>query len=241
MSYTYASTFSSLANMLVIDPTNAEYTAMFPNAIDDSEQRIYRELDFLSTIVRDTGGALTAGSRNFTLPQTNGRFVVTNNVNIFTPVNTMTSRQQLIPTTRDWMDAVYPDDAPVACTDTTNLLPRYYAMVTDQTILVGPAPDAAYTMEVIGTIRPTPLSVTNPTTYLTLYLPDLWFAAMLVFGYGYMKDFGATVDDPQAPTNWSNHFEKLLASANVEENRKKYASQGWTSMQPAPYATPPRV
>ena len=237
MSYTYASTVSSLANMLVIDPTNAEFLAMIPNAIDDAEQRIYRELDLLSTIVRDTSGNLTANSRNFTLPQTSGRFVVSESISVFTPVGTTTSRRQLVPVTREFLDAVWGDETAVSASS----IPEYYAMITDQTIIVGPSPGAAYTMEVTGTIRPTPLSVTNTTTYLTLYLPDLWFSAMLVYGYGYCKDFGAAVDDPQAPVNWSNHFERLLVSANTEENRKKYASQAWTPKQPAPLATPARV
>lgn len=237
MSYTYASTISSLANMLVVDATNPDFLAMIPNAIDDSEQRIYRECDFLSTIVRDTGGALTANSRNFTLPQTSGRFVVTESMSVFTPVATTLVRHQLVSVTREFLDAIWGNEVAAS----TPSVPEYYAMITDQQVIVGPSPDAAYTMEVTGTIRPTPLSATNTTTYLTLYLPDVWFTAMLVFGYGYMKDFGATVDDPQAPANWSNHLERLLASANTEENRKKYASQAWTPKQPAPLATPARV
>lgn len=237
MSYTFSSTISSLANMLVIDPTNVDYLAMIPNAIDDAEQRIYRELDFLSTIVRDTGGNLTANSRNFTLPQTSGRFVVTESMSVFTPVSTTNSRHQLVPVTREFLDAIWGDETAAS----TPSIPEYYAMITDQTIIVAPPPDAAYTMEVTGMIRPTPLSATNTTTYLTLYLPDLWFAEMLIFGYGYMKDFGAAVDDPQAAPNWSAHYKDLWASANTEENRKKYQSQAWTPKQPAPYATPARV
>ncbi len=237
MSYTFASTVSSLANMLVVDPTNADFLSMIPNAIDDAEQRLYRELDFLSTIVRDTGGTLTANSRNFTLPQTSGRFVVTESMSVFTPVGTTQGRRQLVPVTREFLDAVWGDEAAAS----TPSIPEYYAMITDQTIIVGPSPDAAYTMEVTGTIRPTPLSATNPTTYLTLYLPDLWFTEMLIFGYGYMKDFGANVDDPQAAPNWSAHYKALLDSANTEENRKKYAAQAWTPKQPAPLATPQRV
>lgn len=237
MSYTYASTVSSLANLLVIDPSDQNYLAMIPNAIDDSEQRIYRDLDFLSTVVRDTGGNLTANSRNFTLPQTSGRFVVTESMNVFTPSGSQANRKQLVPVTREFLDAIWGNEA----ASSSPSVPDYYAMITDQTIIVGPPPDAPYTMEVVGTIRPTPLSATNTTTYLTLYLPDLWFTAMLIFGYGYMKDFGATVDDPQAPQNWANHYKDLITSANTEENRKKYASQAWTPKQPAPLATPQRV
>jgi hypothetical protein len=114
-------------------------------------------------------------------------------------------------------------------------------MITDQTIIVGPPPDAAYTMEVVGTIRPAPLSVSNTTTYLTQYLPDLFFAESLVFGYGYLKDFGAATDDPRGSTTWESHYQALWQSANTEENRKKYAAQAWTPKQPTSLATPPRT
>ncbi|HVX90657.1 MAG TPA: hypothetical protein VHC20_03395, partial [Candidatus Paceibacterota bacterium] len=114
MSFNYDQFVANLANMLVVDPTNAEYLAIIPTVIDDAEQRIYRELDLLTTIVRDNSGTLTANSRDFTLPQSAGRFVVTESINVFTPVNTTTYRQQMIPVSREWMDAVYPDDA--ACT-----------------------------------------------------------------------------------------------------------------------------
>ena len=223
--------------MLAIPVTDPNYQTVIPNIIDDAEQRLYRELDILNTVVRDTGGNLTANSRNFTLPQTSGRFVVTESMNVFTPVGTTTTRNQLIPVSREWMDAIWGNEASAS----TPSVPQYYAMITDQQIIVGPSPDATYTMEVVGTIRPTPLSATNTTTYLTLYLPDLFFTASLVFAYGYMKDYGATTDDPNAPGSWEMHYGKLFPSANTEEQRKRYASQAWTPKQPAPLATPPRA
>ena len=113
-------------------------------------------------------------------------------------------------------------------------------MITDQTIIVGPWPDQAYTLEVIGTIRPTPLSVTNTSTYLTTYLPDLWVAATMIFMMGYERDFGAQSDNPASAVSWEGQYEKLFASANVEEFRKKYQSGAWSSMQPTAIATPTR-
>ena len=148
MALTYATFISSLANMLVIPPSDTNYLAFIPNVIDDAEQRIYRELDLLSTIVRDQSGTLTANSRNFTLPQSNGRFVVTESMNVFTPVSLTTYRNQLIPVSREWMDAVYPDEEAAVCCGPS--VPKYYAMITDQSIIVGPPPDQNYTMEVVG-------------------------------------------------------------------------------------------
>lgn len=237
MSYTYAQYVANLANALVIPPTDANFLAFIPTIIDDGEQRLYRELDLLSTIVRDQSGALTANSRNFTLPQSQGRFVVTESMSVFSPVSSTITRKQLTPVTREFLDSVWGDNA----AQSSPSLPDYYAMITDQTIIVGPPPDANYTMEVTGTIRPTPLSVSNPTTYLTLYLPDLFFAESMIIGYAYLKDFGAMADDPQGGTTWNSHYKDLWTSANTEEQRKRYASQAWSPKQPAPIATPPRV
>lgn len=237
MAMTYATFVADLANMLVIPPADPNYQQALPSVIADAEQRIYRELDLLHTIVRDTSGTLTPNSRNFTFPR---HIVVSESLNIFHPLGPSGQRKPLIPSTREFIDAVYPSEFPlieggVPC------LPKYYAMITDQDIIVGPSPAEPYPVEVIGTIRPEPLSVTNPTTYLTLYLPDLFLTEALIFGYGYMKDYGATTDDPRSSSTWNQHYQDLWQSANVEENRKKYASQAWTPKQPAPLATPPRV
>jgi hypothetical protein len=237
MSLTYTTYVATMANLLVVPPTNAEFVQILPAMIDDAEQRLYRDLDLLSTVVRDSSGTLTANSRNFTLPQANGRFVVTNNLNVFTPVGTTANRRQLVPVSRDWLDAVWGNDAAPSLVS----VPSYYAMITDQTVIVGPAPDAGYTVEVIGTIRPTPLSAGNVTTYLTQYLPDLFVAASMVFAAGYQQNFSAMADSPQQGASWEAHYKNLFGGANIEENRKRYASQAWTSMQPAPFATPPRA
>lgn len=237
MALTYSSFVSSLANMLVIPSDDPDFVSVLPNIIDDAEQRIYRELDLLATIVRDTSGSLTANNRNFTFPQ---HIVVSESINIFVVDGALTKRYPLIPVTREWMDAVYPDEVFQGDVGVT-YIPKYYAMITDQTIIVGPSPTQSYQVEVVGTIRPTPLSASNTTTYLTLYLPDLFLAEALIFGYGYMKDYGATTDDPRSSATWNQHYQDLWQSANIEENRKKYTAQGWTPKQPAPIATPPRT
>jgi hypothetical protein len=233
MSYDYNGYVSDLANLLVIPPGDVNYLQFISNVIDDAEQRIYRELDLLATIVRQTG-TLTPNSRNFTFPTAGGRFVVTESMSIF---DLSGARRILTPTTREYIDFVYGSET----SNTVPSYPEYYGMLTDQMIIVGPPPDSGYTVEVTGTIRPAPLSAANPTTYLTLYLPDLFMAESLIYGYGYMKDFGAMADDPQGSASWTKHYQDLWQSANTEEMRKRYASGGWTSKQPAPIATPPRA
>jgi hypothetical protein len=218
-----------MALTLVVPSTDANFQAELPRIIDDAEQRIYRELDLASTIVRDSSGTLTANSRNFTFPQ---HFVVSESINVLTP-----ARVQLVPTTREFLDNVFGSETALS----TPSIPSYYAMMTDQTIIVGPAPDSNYPMEVIGTIRPAPLSATNTTTYLTNYLPDLFFAASMVFGSAYLQNFSAAGDNPQMSVTWETHYQALKGSANIEELRKKYQAAAWSPKSPSPLATPPRM
>ena len=236
MSYTYATWLAAIANETVIDPADANFLAQAPSSIDYGEQRLYRDLDLLSTVVRDTG-TLTANNRTFTLPSNLGRFVVTNGFNVITPAGTTNpnsgTRNQLVPCSRDVLDILWPSTTGAG-------VPALYAMITDQEIIVGPAPGSAYTIECIGTIRPTPLSASNPTTYLTLYLPDLWFMCTMIFWSAYQRNWGATSDDPKSAVSYESQYQALLASANVEEQRKRYAAGQWSSMQPAPIASPPR-
>ena len=77
-------------------------------------------------------------------------------------------------------------------------------------------------------------------TYISLYLPDLLVAAMMIFMSGFMRAFGAQSDDPAQATSWESEYTKLFASANVFEQRKRYASGAWGSLSPTPIATPTR-
>lgn len=234
----YQDYVNSLANFLVIQANDANLALALPRIIDDAEQRLYRELDLLDTVVRDSSATLTANSRNFTLPQSLGRFVITESMNVFSTPGVLTSgRRQLVPTTREAIDAIWGDEQAIS----TAAIPEYFAMITDQTIIVGPSPGQAYPMEVIGTIRPTPLSPTNQQTYLTLYLPDLFFAESMVIGYAYMKDFAPMADDPQSGITFETHYKTLWQSANTEETRKRYAASAWSPKQPTQLATPPRA
>lgn len=237
MSYTYSSWVTALANEIVVISTDPNFVGILPSCIDYAEQRLYSELDLLDTVTRDSA-PLTIGNRNFTLPNNNGQFVVTNGFNLITPSTTtnpdLGARNQLIPISRDYLDNVGGDP-------TFTGQPTNFAMITDQLIIVGPMwPDATYTVEVIGTIRPTPLSPTNTSTYLTNNIPQLWFAATMVFMAAWQQNFGAQADNTGQAVSWESQYEKLFAAINIEEQRKRYASGAWGSLSPTPAATPTR-
>lgn len=238
MAYNYSQYVTDLANLLVVPTGDTGFQTVLPNIIDDAEQRIYRELDLLNTIVRDSSAALTAGLRTFNLPSATGTFVVTEQINVVTPAGTSNpdngTRNALVPVAKEFLDVAWNSVS-------GSTVPQFFAMVTQTTIIVGPWPDQGYQVEVVGTQRPAPLSSTNVTTLLTQYFPDLFMAASMVFAAGYQQNFGAAVDNPQQAVTWETHYKTLKDSAEVEEMRKKFTSQGWSPKQPAPIATPPRT
>lgn len=214
MAFTYAQLKTAIAGAMPISESDANFTAMLPDAISYGENRIYRELDLLATVVRDSTGTLNANSRNFTLPSTNGRFVTVTGVNVFSS----SVRYPLVRASRDVIDALWPTETAASA----STIPQYWAPITDQDIIVGPPPGVNLTAEVIGTIRPAPLSASNPTTFLSNYLPDLLLAACMVYVTGWMKNYGAQADDPKMAQSWENQYQQLRASANAEELRKKF-------------------
>lgn len=235
MSLNYSTYVAQIANIMSVDPTTPQFQTMLPGMIDYAEQRIYRELDLLNTVVRNDSATLTTLNRNFTLPTTtNGNFITIQGINLVTPAGVATidtgTRNPLQPTTRDFLDSVWNSATGAA-------LPKLFAMIDQFNIIVGPWPNAAYQVEVIGTIRPNPLSSTNTSTFLTQYLPDLFIAGSMIFASGYQRDFGSQADNPAQAVSWETQYEKLFASANMEELRKKFAGPGWTSM--SSIANPP--
>lgn len=237
MSINYTSYVNQISNLMVIPSTDSNFTTMLPGMIDYAEQRIYRELDLLATQITDTG-TVSSGNRNFSLPTTTGTYIVVDQINIMSSVGTGSSngtRNQVMPVSREYVDLIYPSG------QTVTGVPQVFARASNTAVIFGPAPDGAYTAEVIGTQRPTPLSSTNSSTILTQYVPDLFIAASMVFGSGYMRDFGSQADNPSMAQSWESQYTTLMRSAAVEQARSKFESEGWTSQQPSPVATPPRV
>lgn len=239
MSLTYAQWSAQIANLAggTQLQSDSNFQAMLPSAIDDAEQRLYRQLDLINTITRDSTSALTAGLRTFNLPSSIGTFVVTEDINVITPAGQSNpdsgTRNSLVPASKEMLDFLWNSS-------NGSTVPVYFAPVTQGQIVVGPWPDQPYQVEVVGTIRPAALSSSNVTTLLSWYFPDCLIAASMVFVTGYMKNYGAAVDDPKQGVTWESHLGALLQSASVEEQRKKFASQGWSPKEPAPLATPPR-
>jgi len=233
----YTTYVNTICTLLVATTSDANFATVLPNGIEYAELKCYRDLDLLNTIVRDNSAALTAGSRNFALPSTNGTPVVTEQLNVITPASTTTAdlgtRNPLLPVSRESIDFLYPSVA-------GSTVPQYFAMVNQTNAIVAPWPDQNYTMEFVGTIRPATLTAVPGTTLLSVFFPDLFVAASMVYFTGYQRDFGQQSTDPQAAMSWEDQYQRLLKSSQIEEARKKFAAEGWSPKEPSPIATPPR-
>jgi hypothetical protein len=140
-----------------------------------------------------------------------------------------------LPTTKEFLDAVYGSSL------TANRgQPQYVVPFNETLFFVGPVPDQAYPVEVVGTYRPNSLSATNTSTFISLYLPDVFIMASMIYISAYQRNFGRQSDDPQMSQSYESQYQVLKDSALIEENRKKFEAAAWTSYSPSPIASPTR-
>ncbi len=238
----YSEVLTSISTLCAISPTNVDFLAIFPSAINDAEGRCYRDLNPLNLDVTDGSASTTANSRNFTLPTALCTFQIVTNVNLITPAATAPdsgTRNPLQPVSRAFLDLTYPSNSSAGT-------PQFYCYSSQSTlssqpnIILGPWPNAIFRVEIIGKAQWTPLSASNTTTFLTNYLPDLFIAAMMVFMTGYMKNWGAQADDPKSGLSWESHYNTLLNGAGTWEARKRMGGASWTPLQLEPMAQPQR-
>lgn len=232
---TYSTYKTQIATLAVVEEADPAFVTILPQMITYAENRMYRDLDFLFTSTSVTGYSFSAGSRQLTVPE--GTIVVSEQFNVITPVGQSNpdagQRNPLLPATKEFLDAVYGNP-------TYTGLPKYFVPFNDNLFLVGPFPDQQYFVEIVGTYRPSSLSASNTTTFISLYLPDVFIMASMVYVSGYQRNFGRQSDDPAMAQSYESQYQTLLRGAAVEEARKKFEATGWTSQSPSPVATPTR-
>ena len=244
---TYSTYVTQIAEMAVVDPADVNFKAILPAMIDYVELRIYRDLDLMntSTSIHSPSIVLSAGNRNLsfpmTLPDGSGTIVVSEQLNLILPSgqtdpdSPTAERVSLIPTTKEFLDVVFGSNK----TDARGQ-PQFYAAFNENLFFVGPVPDQQYYVEVVATYRPNAMSASNPTTFISMYLPDLLIMASMIYISAYQRNFGRQSDDPQMAQSYEGQYKALLQGAMVEEARKKYEGPGWSSQSPSPIASPTR-
>lgn len=256
---TYVTQLATLAVVpLVVDqsgnPTSpvttsdTNFNLIIPAAITYAEQRILRDLDLLSTVIAATQ-LLAPNTSQQTIPLAigTGFWITIQNLNAVTP-NLQTdpdlgTRNPILPVSKEFIQYTWPSSSGAT-------VPKYFSMQggdlstqgnTGIIVTMGPWPDAAYTMEIIGTVRPASLSSTNTSTFVSANFPALFVMASMIYISGYQRNFSAVSDNPQMAVSYEAQYNALLAGASKEEARKKFSASGWTSLSSSPVATPNRT
>lgn len=241
----YSQFVNAVADILIlletiVDPTSAtpssdvNFNTILPRAIEYAEQRMYRELDLLQTGVSLTAAA-SLNVRAVTIP---AGMIVINSVNVISPSGVVSSdptakRNALIRVSQEGLNFFWPQGQ----VSVAGCLPRWYANFDNSTVYLAPTPDAAYSVEFVGTVRPAPLTAVNTSTLLTTYIPDVFVACAMVFFSGYQRDFGAQSDNPQMAQSWESQYQMLKTSAVEEIARMKSQGQQWRSFSDTTKAT----
>lgn len=242
---TYDEWLKAMQTLCVVslNQTDDSFQRMVPRAIEYAENRIYREVNFLP-MLNSTTALLTINNREVALPAT---VLVLDYINVLTPVGALSNtstRHTLERISHTALDFFWPQASFLPG------VPQKFAMigavaagppqVFTYTVRMAPEPDAAYTAEFLGVVRPSPLSPLNIQTYLSMFFPDLFNACCMVFFSGYQKDFGSQSDDPQKAMSWEKTYTSLREGALLEAARMRGEGPGWSEQAPAPIANQQR-
>jgi len=239
---TYDSYVSQMATMAVVSPTDTAFVQIIPQMLNYAELRIQRDLDLLAS--QTTLPYILPAATNTVNLSVNDLLTV-QTVNIY--VNG--AAQPMLASTKEFIQNLYGNP-------TYTGTPQYYAVYGGDYasggnvynyLLIGPYPDAQYTLQLTGTIRTpslykfkgTPTSNTS-TTYISTYYPDLLIMASMVYISAYQRNFGRMSDDPAMAQSYEGQYQSLMRPAAIEEGRKKLSGSAWSAMSAPIAATPTR-
>ena len=151
--------------------------------IRDAELRIFREVDADYTREYATAN-LNINSPYLDLPSAN---VTTSTRTSIIVRSMLVFDSTQTPTTKEYLDKR--DTSFIFEYNSTGEtgVPKYYANWKETTIIMAPAPDAQYLVQLSYIYSPEALSATNTTTYLSDNVSDLLFYATMVQAYEFLK------------------------------------------------------
>jgi len=151
--------------------------------IRDAELRIFREVDADYTREYATAN-LNINSPYLDLPSAN---VTTSTRTSIIVRSMLVFDSTQTPTTKEYLDKR--DTSFIFEYNSTGStgVPKYYANWKETTIIMAPAPDAQYKVQLSYIYSPEALSATNTTTYLSDNVSDLLFYGTMVQAYEFLK------------------------------------------------------
>lgn len=177
--------------------------------IEHAELRIYRSVDLNTARTVHTTTAITENQVPITIPTD---VVVLKSVSVFVG----NSRTPLMQKDVSFIDDYAPDR-------TVQGFPKYYAWKDDVTLLLCPTPNAAAAtsgfLELSYTSRPTQLSGSQTTTWLSLNAPDLLFYSCMLEVLTFQKAEADTIQD------YTAKYQQALQTVLLEENLRNRSDE----------------
>ena len=165
--------------------SNVFTTVIVNDFIEHAELRIFRDVD-LDVFRKYQTATLTSGDPFISMPgATPTDFEFARYITIFSPSGSLgglTDNERVYLQKKD--TSFISEYAP---NRTSTGIPKYYANWDNDTIILAPTPNAAYTIELAYNALPTGLSSSNTTTWVSTNAPQLLLYACLVEAFKFLK------------------------------------------------------
>jgi len=167
--------------------------------ITQAEQRIFNSVQF-PYFRKNQTGVTTGGNRYLATPpglNNNGDFLAVYELAVINP--TTSEYEYLLNKDVSYIRAAYANPS-------TQGIPKYYALFDENTLILGPTPAAAYTVELHYFYYPESITTAN-TTWLGDNFDSVLLYGSLVEGYTYMKGEADVI------ANYAKRYEEAMILA----------------------------
>ena len=181
---TYAELTQQILDYTETD-TNVLTATITNDFIEHAELRIFRDVD-LDVFRKYASASLTTGDPFVSMPgSTPTTFEFVRYVHIYSASGSLggltnNARETLVKKDISFIKEYWPNP-------TSTAVPKYYANQDNNTIIVAPTPNAAYTMELAYNAQPTGLSSSNTTNWISNNAPQVLLYACLVEAFKFLK------------------------------------------------------
>ena len=204
---TYSELVTQIKEYCEVD-SNVFTTAIVNDFIEHAESKIFRQIDF-DVFRKYRTATLTSGDAFIAMPgNTPDSFAFIRSVNIFSPSGSLgglTDNERVFLEKRDqsFINEYSPNR-------TSTGIPKYYANWDNDTIVLAPAPNAAYTIELAYNAQETGLSSSNTTTWVGNNAPGLFLYACLIEAFKFLKN-------PEMVGMYRQAYQELLTPLAAEQ------------------------
>jgi hypothetical protein len=180
MAITFSEMLTKVRDYTEVD-SNVLTDSIIEGFLTDTEIGISRAVDGMDVDRKYSTSTFVASNRYLNLPSD---VLYLRSLEVFDSNQTGTPRVFLEKRDQTFIAEYSPETSPISTG-----VPKYYAYWDDspQYIVVGPAPDSAYTVQINYIKTPQHLSASNTTTYLSTYAENLLFYGVMVEAFSFLK------------------------------------------------------